>query len=337
MNDLICRKTMRACQQQSMCTPHQGCNESGPSQLYARTDPPSVLPIADHIGNTDAMIRQISDLSILVNRLVKALGTAVPGHPLLSQSVDYLWRKQPQDDMGKVTWTDTSPVAGNPMSDHIGDSNEMVESFGNSEQLNRLIPATHQPDVSLNAGNGDMLPIRCNSTGLEIPEGIPAHAEIYVGDGKFAICDWQDWSSIKSFNWCLTTRNRCNSLYAQAWNGAPIDERRRVTMHGLIIGGGLVDHINGDGLDNRRANLRNATHQQNSFNQRARKGGASQYKGVSIDRVSLAWRAHIRVNGKRISLGRHGVEIDAAKAYDMAARKYYGDFANCNFDLAKGA
>ena len=107
-------------------------------------------------------------------------------------------------------------------------------------------------------------------------------------------------------------------------------------MHGLIMpapDGQFVDHINGNGLDNRRENLRLVTHQQNSFNQKHH-GGSSKFKGVSIDRISGSWRAYITVDGKRKHLGRHGTEIDAAKAYDMAAKEFFGEYAKLNLESA---
>ncbi len=165
-----------------------------------------------------------------------------------------------------------------------------------------------------------------------VPEGCPPHAEVYVGDGRFAICDWQDWHLVRAYNWRLTTRARSGCLYAQAWDSDGADERSRISMHRLILPtppDKIVDHINGDGLDNRRANLRIATHQQNSFNVRSH-GGASRFRGVSFEAASNLWRAYITLNGKRKYLGRHGLEIDAAKAYNMAAKEAYGDFARLN-------
>lgn len=161
-------------------------------------------------------------------------------------------------------------------------------------------------------------------------EGAPEHAEIYVGDGRFAICDWADWPLVKAYNWRLTTKNKNGCLYAQAWDRQEKSTRRRITMHGVISGhSGMTDHINGNGLDNRRVNLRPATKQQNAFNQKSH-GGTSKYKGVCREAKSNSWRAYITHNGKRISLGRHQTEEDAATAYNLAARKLFGDFARVN-------
>jgi hypothetical protein len=102
----------------------------------------------------------------------------------------------------------------------------------------------------------------------------------------------------------------------------------RVRLHRLIMGakrGELVDHINGDTLDNRRSNLRFATKAENSRNARI-KGGSSRFKGVSFN----GWAAHIRVDGKLKHLGRFATEEEAARAYNEAAIRHFGEFARLN-------
>ena len=96
---------------------------------------------------------------------------------------------------------------------------------------------------------------------------------------------------------------------------------------------GLVcDHINGDSLDNRKANLRSATHLQNCWNARKSPQSAySKYKGVTFDKMRQKWNAQICVNGKRIFLGTFKDETEAAKAYDSAAKRHFGEFAALNF------
>ena len=161
---------------------------------------------------------------------------------------------------------------------------------------------------------------------------IPEYAEIYVGNGKFAICDWSDFDLVKGFKWHLTSKNKSGCLYAQSWDSGNPKTRNKQSMHRMIMAVGenqIIDHINGNGLDNRRSNLRVVSAQQNAFNQKGH-GGSSRFKGVSFDKESGKWRAYISHNNKRVNLGRHFSEIDAAKAYDVAAKEYFGEYAKLN-------
>jgi hypothetical protein len=93
-----------------------------------------------------------------------------------------------------------------------------------------------------------------------------------------------------------------------------------------------VDHINGDGLDNRRENIRLASPTQNQQNKRKQSAPASsRYKGVTFKTARGRWEASIRVDGKNTFLGRFHDEEAAAHAYDAAARIHHGRFASLNF------
>jgi len=93
----------------------------------------------------------------------------------------------------------------------------------------------------------------------------------------------------------------------------------------------LVDHRDGDGLNNQDDNLRVATQSQNMANQGKHKNNTIGYKGVVWDKRDKKFRAQISVQGKRLKIGYFEDPIDAARAYDEAARKYYGRFARTNF------
>lgn len=95
--------------------------------------------------------------------------------------------------------------------------------------------------------------------------------------------------------------------------------------------GEQVDHINGDPLDNRRANLRPATHAQNRRNNRVYMTNASGYKGVYWHKQRRKWQARIQHNSRLRHLGYFDTPIEAARAYDDAARELYGEFAALNF------
>lgn len=92
-----------------------------------------------------------------------------------------------------------------------------------------------------------------------------------------------------------------------------------------------VDHVNGDGLDNRRSNLRSATRQQNAANQRKPSTNTSGFKGVTWHAKLGKWRASLMARGHRHYLGLHATAEAAARAYDAAAVVHFGEFASLNF------
>lgn len=111
---------------------------------------------------------------------------------------------------------------------------------------------------------------------------------------------------------------------------------KSILMHRLIMDprqGFEIDHINGDGLDNRRSNLRVCTRKQNQQNMRTRRSNrVSRFKGVAYYRHGKSrWGARIGIDGKDIHLGMFSTEEGAARAYDKAARQHFGEFAQPNF------
>jgi hypothetical protein len=108
--------------------------------------------------------------------------------------------------------------------------------------------------------------------------------------------------------------------------------RTRVALHRFLLQapeGVLVDHVNGDPLDNRRANLRLCNWTENARNRGPRKSSSTRLKGVS--KFARGFRSTIVVEGRRIYLGAFSDPVEAAKAYDRAARRLYGEFARPNF------
>jgi hypothetical protein len=153
---------------------------------------------------------------------------------------------------------------------------------------------------------------------------------------KFAIVDADDYERLKGFNW--SARYGTNTWYAVRCSRAAERRKSRIVwMHNVILPppkGKIVDHFNHNGLDNRRTNLRIATRGENTCNCGKRKGCSSRFKGASFHknrRGRKHWDGYINVNGRRISLGRFMTEVEAAKAYDAAAKKYHGEFARLNF------
>jgi hypothetical protein len=152
--------------------------------------------------------------------------------------------------------------------------------------------------------------------------------EIQLTQGQVAIVDDADYEWLSQWKWHVNSNGYANRTEHQS------SKATTISMHRLITDapkGMDVDHIDGNPLNNQRSNLRIATRTENQRNQRAVRGGSSQYKGVHIHRQTGKWEARIKVNRQGIYLGLHSSEIDAARAYDEAARKYFGEFAKTNF------
>jgi hypothetical protein len=140
--------------------------------------------------------------------------------------------------------------------------------------------------------------------------------EIPLTRGYVALVDDEGAERVLQHKWCVHFNG--DRRYAKNQHG---------TMHRFLTGWPLVDHINGNGLDNRRENLRRATVQENNRNRRPR----NQYKGVTLERRTGRWFARIAIDGHRIHLGTFDTPEAAAAAYDTAAREHFGEFAWLNF------
>jgi len=144
----------------------------------------------------------------------------------------------------------------------------------------------------------------------------------------YALVDDEDFEFLSRYSWYLNKRSR--NLYAQSIvNGVSIG------MHQLICPSETLlitpDHKNGNGLDNRKENLRLATNKQQAQNARkALRTTSSKYKGVVYFKRDKCWRAYIKEAGKQIHLGYFKSELLAAKAYNRAAQEYFGEFARIN-------
>jgi hypothetical protein len=162
-----------------------------------------------------------------------------------------------------------------------------------------------------------------------------AFRRIPLTQGKFAIVDPEDFERLNKQKWFAA---KCRNLFYAGRNVRIGKSRRRlyIKMHREIIDPPfpfVVDHINHNGLDNRKANLRPVTRAQNSLNRLYFKPGSSssKYKGVHWHKYEKRWQAQICFNGKRKTIGYFDDETEAAKAYDEAARKFHKEFANLNF------
>jgi len=158
------------------------------------------------------------------------------------------------------------------------------------------------------------------------------YRKIYLGLGYFTLIDPDDYYRVRSFKWWVHSNG--SNLYAARTSITPDLKARIIYLHRQIMNPPahlVVDHRFGQTLDNRKLNLRVVTHAENMRNRRKQKNTSSKYIGVSLRKNRNSWDANIRINGKKHYLGSFKDELDAAVAYDAAAKKYIGKNVRLNF------
>ena len=145
---------------------------------------------------------------------------------------------------------------------------------------------------------------------------------------NFAIIDDEDFELVNKYTWSIGT-------YGYARRNIYISKGKTtaISMHRLIMNaqkGQMVDHINGDKLDNRKSNLRFCNKAKNAMNCKVHKHNTSGYKGVAWHKQAKKWRAYIVLNDKQKSLGVFNSKEEAALAYNKAAIELFGEFAKVN-------
>ena len=150
--------------------------------------------------------------------------------------------------------------------------------------------------------------------------------------GQYAIVDVEDFERLNQYKWFCT-------YHGYAARKVPRKLKKgnetHVLMHRELCPAPnemVVDHINRNPSDNRKANLRPATKQQNCWNAKfKRKPGSSRYTGIYFDKRKGKWLVHMGIDGRSRSFRYYTDEVEAAKAYDRVAKQYRGEFAVLNF------
>jgi len=149
--------------------------------------------------------------------------------------------------------------------------------------------------------------------------------EMSLTRGKVTLIDKVDLAAALTYRW--------HAHFDGAYWSVASHAHPTLYLHRLLLNAPedrYVDHINGDGLDNRRVNIRLATNGQNQWNSRKRLGTTSCYKGVHFRKDRARWYARIKYCQRSYHIGTFESERDAAHAYNMKARELFGEFARLN-------
>jgi len=155
-------------------------------------------------------------------------------------------------------------------------------------------------------------------------------ANIQLTQGKSTIVDDEDYEYLSKWKWHAVKNTAGHQWYAARGEMG----KRRIYMHHVLIKveeGYETDHINQNGLDNRRANLRQVTHSQNCANWTS--SHTRGFRGVAPNHRGKRWNARIGAAGRRLHLGSFDTALEAARAYDRAAIACYGLCATLNFPM----
>lgn len=154
---------------------------------------------------------------------------------------------------------------------------------------------------------------------------------IPLTQGKFAIVDDEDFEVLSKYRWQYRDGYAIRNYYSGTIDGKK--KYKIIRMHRFLNetpDGMHTDHIDMDGLNNKKSNLRTATQSENSMNRKSYKNSSSKFKGVHWSKKAEKWESAIRINNKPKWLGYFGSEEEAAKSYNEAAINIFGSFARIN-------
>lgn len=157
-----------------------------------------------------------------------------------------------------------------------------------------------------------------------------------VAAGRVALVDDEDYELVSRHRWHAAERHRPSGRTEGPYASTGVQTQGRQTkifMHKMITGYALTDHIDHNGLNNQRSNLRPATVAQNVHHNSPHSGSSSRYKGVCWHRQISRWQAAIRIDGRNVHLGVFDSEVAAARVYDAAAQDVFGEYAYLNFPV----
>lgn len=151
--------------------------------------------------------------------------------------------------------------------------------------------------------------------------------EIKLTQGQIALVDDDDFEALNQYKW--SAKKSGSKFYARR---SIIVHGKQITqyMHCEVMKGKGIDHIDINGLNNQKSNLRICTQSENMMNVQKKENCTSVYKGVNFHKPNSKWRAAIKINGKQIHLGYFTSEADAARTYNKKAIELFCEFANLN-------
>lgn len=191
---------------------------------------------------------------------------------------------------------------------------------------------------SKNPTKNKILPLKGVCFNFSVDSALPlaGYKLIPLTQGKCAIVDTEDYEWLIQWKWCTQKSRGCFYAVRNDWYDK---KSHTIKMHRSILKAPInqqIDHINHNGLDNRKSNLRIVSFSVNAQNSCLHKNTKSKYRGVYHQSDCKSWAARIGFNNETYHLGSFSSEIEAARAYDKKAEELFGEFAFVNFGVPGG-